>query len=64
MLDPLSILAGLVPGALGAGAYAFTHNKKLAAIATDVKSVAAGVSAVSTTAAAAVKSVVSAAKSV
>jgi hypothetical protein len=63
-LDLVSVAIGFVPGALAAGAYAFTHNSKLASIANDVKSVAAGVSTVSTTAAAAVSSVVNAAKKV
>lgn len=63
-LDLVSIGVGFVPGALAAGAYAFTHNAKLAALATDVAAVKAGVSSVSSTAAAAVSSVVAAAKKV
>lgn len=63
-LDLVSVGVGFIPGALAAGAYAFTHNSKLNAIATDVKSAVAGVSAVSSTAAAAVTQVVAAAKKV
>jgi hypothetical protein len=53
-LDLLSVGVGFVPGAVAAGAYAFTHNAKLTAIAAKVDTAVAGVSAVSTAAAAAV----------
>lgn len=63
-LDLVSIAIGFVPGALAAGAYAFTHNGKLTQLATDAQAIKAGISTVSTTAANAVNSVVNAAKQV
>lgn len=56
-LDLLSVGVGFVPGAIGAGFYAFKHQSTLTAAAADVAAIKAGVSTLSSAAAQAVAAV-------